>query len=72
MLPRFFGKGRQGGKAAEFASKCKRDVLSVLCEWWKQDKRSFTAAQRQKATETESSFDVSDFLNAALARSFGN
>ena len=59
-------------RAAEFASKCKRDVLSVLCEWWKQDKRSFTAAQRQKATETESSFDVDDFLSAALARSFGN
>ena len=59
-------------RAAEFASKCKRDVLSVLCEWWKQDKRSFTAVQRTKAPETESSFDVSDCLNAALARSFGN
>ena len=65
----------RGERAAEFASKCKRDVLSVLCEWWKQDKRSFTAAQKRQATQWESEkscFDVDDFLSAALTRSFGN
>ena len=58
-------------RAAEFASKCKRDVLDVLCEWWKQDKRSFTAVQKRQATQWESEksrFDVDDFLSAALAR----
>ena len=62
----------RGARATEFASKCKRDVLDVLCEWWKQDKRSFTAAQKHKSKETESSFDVDDFWQAALARPFGN
>ena len=62
----------RGARATEFASKCKRDVLDVLCEWWKQDKRSFTAVQKHKSKETESSFDVDDFWQAALARPFGN
>jgi hypothetical protein len=62
----------RGTRAAEFASRCRRDVLDVLCEWWKKDKRSFTATQKAEAASKESSFDVDDFFQAALARTFGN
>ncbi len=56
-------------RALEFARQSGGDVLALLCSWWKQDRRSYTSAQkRREQSAAEDSFDADDFFNAALMR----
>lgn len=57
-------------RALEFADKSGQDVLSVLCSWWKQDKKSYHRPQKQVEQGAESSFDVDEFWEASLARAY--
>ena len=57
-------------RALEFAAQTRQDVLAVLCNWWKGDKRRYETAQRRQSTAPSSSFDADDFFQAALARSY--
>ena len=57
-------------RACDHANASGRDVLAVLCDWWKQDKRLFNAAQK-KREQQQSSFDVDEFWEAACRRTYG-
>lgn len=70
-LPAAYFEAREA-RASEFAAQTGQDVLTVLSAWWKKDKHSFKAAPRTAPTVKESSFDVDDFFEAALAHSYAN
>lgn len=59
-----------GERAAAYAHKTGRDLLRVLCEWWKKDKYSFAAAQKAAAIEKAYSFDTNEFFKAAMERTY--
>ena len=61
----------RAARALEFADKSGQDVLSVLCSWWKQDKRSYHSPKKQVEQGASSSFDADEFYQAALARTYG-
>ena len=69
-LPAAYIEAREA-RACEYANSSGRDVLAVLCDWWKQDKRSFLAAQKRSTQAVSSSFEADDFWQAALARTYG-
>ena len=52
----------RSARASDYARAHKRNVSSVLREWWASDKASY-------AEPCESTFDTDDFFNAALRRS---
>jgi hypothetical protein len=58
-------------RALEFAAQTQQDVLAVLCNWWKGDKRRYQATQKRQSTAVPSTFDADDFFQAALARGCG-
>ena len=54
-------------RAVESAAKQRKAPVTVLLEWWRQDKRRFLATQR---TEQESSFDADEFWEAAVNKTY--
>ena len=58
-------------RALEFAAQTRQDVLAVLCNWWKQDRRSHTAPKKREEPKA-TSFAADEFWEAALARSYGD
>ena len=66
-LPSAYVKAREE-RASEFARQSGQDISAVLRNWWKQDKRSFLAAQKREEERAKCSFDADDFFEAALNR----
>ena len=60
--------GPRAERASEFARQSGQDISAVLRDWWKQDKRSFLAAQKREEERAKCSFDADDFFEAALNR----
>ena len=62
-------------RARAFAARRGRQVTAVLSEWWKKDRshtrdRPFSFIQNTATSSVEKSYDVDDFFEAALARSY--
>jgi hypothetical protein len=62
-------------RARAFAAQRGRQVTAVLSEWWKKDRphareRPFSFIQNTATSSVEKSYDVDDFFEAALARSY--
>lgn len=68
-LPAAYIEAREA-RALEFAAQSGQEVSAVLRSWWKQDKRSFLAAQKREEERAQCSFDTDEFFEAALNRPF--
>lgn len=60
---------RRLGRAEDYALKNQKRVFDVLCNWWEEDKTK-QPRQSDKTGYLGNSFDIDDFFQAALKKSF--
>ena len=64
-------------RATRFARSGKRKVTEVLTQWWAQDRQNYRSSFRPaygcmtSPSPENKSYNLSDFVEAALARSYG-